>query len=87
MACSLRDGTSSLRVLLMRAHLALDFVNGALLAASPWLFGFRDRGVIPYVVLGVMELLVTLSTRTTPGWDTARSATSIRTAAAGGRRS
>jgi len=48
-------------VLSMRAHLAFDALVGALLVASPWLFGFADEGAlvwIPFVVVGALSLVV-----------------------------
>jgi len=48
-------------VISMRAHLAFDALAGALLVASPWLFGFADEGArvwIPFVVLGSLSLVV-----------------------------
>lgn len=41
-----------------KAHLGVDAVSGALLAASPWLFQFAERLVWPHVAAGVLELLV-----------------------------
>lgn len=54
----------------MGVHLALDMGGGALLAASPWLFGFSDLNTTPYVVLGVVEVLTALCTRTVPDRST-----------------
>ena len=45
----------------LRAHLVVDALAGALLVASPWLFGFADEGAnvwIPFVVLGTLSLVV-----------------------------
>lgn len=50
----------------MRTHLVLDTINGLLLAASPWLFGFADHIWQPYLILGTIELLVILMTKTEP---------------------
>ena len=47
---------SPMHVVPMRMHLALDFVIGALLAASPWLFAFSSQapGIwIPHVLIGI----------------------------------
>lgn len=55
------------QVLPMRAHLLLDAGSGALLAASPWLFGFAGRGRrywLPHVALGASEILAALTTKT-----------------------
>jgi hypothetical protein len=47
-------------------HLALDAVNGALLAASPWLFGFAEEVSAPHLGLGLFEIVVTASSQPTP---------------------
>ncbi len=55
------------RVLPMRAHLALDAASGALVAASPWLFGFAREGTrhwLPHVVVGATEILAAATTKT-----------------------
>jgi hypothetical protein len=53
----------------MPTHLAGDVAAGALLAASPWLFGFADQIAWPHVLVGLLEIGAGLMTRTTP--DTA----------------
>lgn len=50
----------------MRAHLALDALSGAFLAASPWLFGFANHVFLPHVILGVIEILAALTTDPEP---------------------
>jgi hypothetical protein len=55
------------RVIPMPAHLAMDAASGALMAASPWLFGFGDRGPryrLPHVVVGAAEVLAALTSKT-----------------------
>jgi hypothetical protein len=50
-----------LKKLPMRAHLVLDVASGLLLAASPWLMGFRNRrrsSWVPHVLVGAMEVAV-----------------------------
>lgn len=54
-----------LKLIPMRGHLALDFMSGVLLAASPWLFGFADQIRAPHVLLGLFEIGAALMTRTT----------------------
>jgi hypothetical protein len=54
------------RVIPMPVHLVLDVAAGALLAASPWLFGFADRVFWPHLILGLLEVGAGLTTRTTP---------------------
>ena len=55
-----------MRVIPMPMHLMLDFASGALLAASPWLFGFADRRYLPHLILGLLEVGAALTTRTVP---------------------
>jgi hypothetical protein len=55
-----------MRVIPMPMHLMLDFASGALLAASPWLFGFADRLYLPHLILGLLEVGAALTTRTVP---------------------
>ena len=50
----------------MRTHLTLDFLGGALLAISPWLFGFEDIVSTPHVVLGILEMGTSLMTKSHP---------------------
>ena len=54
------------RVIPMPVHLGIDIASGALLAASPWLFGFSDRVFWPHLVVGVLEIGAGLMTRTAP---------------------
>jgi hypothetical protein len=58
------------RALPIKAHLALDAAAGALLAASPWILGYRRAGVrywLPHTVVGLAEVAVALVTRTGDG--------------------
>jgi hypothetical protein len=58
-----------LKIIPMRVHLVVDFLSGALLAASPWLFGFATEPAnawAPHVVVGVMEILVVMMSQTEP---------------------
>ena len=54
------------RLLPMPVHLAIDGLGGALLAASPWLFGFADRVFWPHVLFGAFSVVASLVTRTDP---------------------
>jgi hypothetical protein len=54
------------KIIPMPVHLALDAANGALLAASPWLFGFAEQVSAPHLSLGLFELVVTASSQATP---------------------
>ena len=51
-------------VMSMRQHVRLDMITGALLAASPWIFGFAGYIWQPHVALGGLQMLVALFTRT-----------------------
>lgn len=50
----------------MKGHLAIDFVGGAFLAASPWLFGFADRVMWPHLAFGGFSVVASLITKTRP---------------------
>jgi len=52
------------RQISMRTHLTLDFLSGALLAVSPWLFGFSDYVYLPHLILGILEIGVAACTKT-----------------------
>src|SRR5919205_3130870 len=43
-------------VISMPGHLWLDALSGALLAVSPWLFGFSGEVRLPHVIVGVFEI-------------------------------
>jgi hypothetical protein len=53
----------------MRTHLTLDIISGALLAASPWLFGFSDYVYGPHLILGILEIGAGLMTKTKPSTE------------------
>ena len=55
-----------MRVIPMPVHLMIDIGSGALLALSPWLFGFSDRVFWPHLLVGLMEIGAGLTTRTAP---------------------
>lgn len=58
-----------LKILAMKTHLALDVMGGLLLAVSPWLFGFADELIWPFVVLGVFEIGAGLFTSKKPPFE------------------
>ncbi|MEE1656364.1 SPW repeat protein [Microvirga sp. CF3062] len=57
------------KVIPLPLHLGVDAAGGLLLAASPWLFGFADQVFWPHLIIGLMEIGVSLMTHTVP--DTA----------------
>lgn len=54
------------RVIPLRVHLVMDMVSGALLAVSPWLFGFAGLIWWPHLLVGLVEIVVPMLTRRTP---------------------
>jgi len=40
----------------MRVHLTVDALSGAVMAASPWLFGFADQVFVPHLAMGLFEI-------------------------------
>lgn len=46
---------SVVRRIPMRIHLGLDIAGGAVLAASPWLFGFSEYVFVPHLAVGLLE--------------------------------
>src|SRR3982750_3165558 len=52
------------RKISMCTHLTIDLIAGALLAASPWIFGFSDYIWAPHLVLGILEMGASLMTKT-----------------------
>ena len=60
----------AVKALPMRAHLALDAAGGALLAASPWVLGYRRHGLrhwLPHTLVGLGEVAVALTTESENG--------------------
>ncbi|HEX8561568.1 MAG TPA: SPW repeat protein [Flavobacterium sp.] len=51
-------------VISMKTHLAIDLLSGIFLAASPWLFGFADEVYLPHLILGIVEIMASLMTKT-----------------------
>jgi hypothetical protein len=56
------------RKIAMPVHLVFDFLSGAFLAASPWIFGFADEVYLPHLVIGIFEMVAALTTSTHPGY-------------------
>jgi hypothetical protein len=65
----------------MPGHLALDVLVGAVLIASPWLFGFANDIWWPHVILGAIKILVALATRLHPRFTPGAPAAAPHTAA------
>jgi hypothetical protein len=58
------------RIVPMKYHLVIDFLASAFLAISPWLFGFENNAWnvwVPHVVVGVVVMIVVLTSKTQPG--------------------
>ena len=50
----------------MAVHNLIDVVAGGLLAASPWIFSYADKGTnywLPFVVIGVAAIFLGLATK------------------------
>ena len=60
------------KVIPLKVHLGVDVAGGALLAISPWLFGFADLIWWPHLLVGLMEIVVPLMTRRDAVAHTAR---------------
>lgn len=58
-----------IKVLPFKVHLTIDFLSGALLLLSPWLFGFAEIVWVPHVVVGLLEIGAALMTVPTPAHD------------------
>jgi hypothetical protein len=67
----------------MAVHNLIDIVAGALLAASPWLFGYGDEGAqtwAPFVVIGVAAVFLGLTTKQAGGYRYGKPGVGHRTA-------
>ncbi len=50
---------SILKLVPMRIHLMLDYITGAFLSLSPWLFGFANAAAnvwVPHLVVGILVI-------------------------------
>ena len=59
---------SPIKLVPMRIHLVLDYVTGAFLALSPWLFGFADEAAnvwVPHLIVGILVIGYALVTNPT----------------------
>jgi hypothetical protein len=62
-------GIPGIKFIPMPYHLVFDFVAAALLAASPFLFGFANKPLnvwLPHLVVGIAVILVVLVSQTHP---------------------
>jgi hypothetical protein len=66
------------RMFPMAVHNLFDIGAGALLAASPWIFGFADEGAnvwAPFVVVGIAAIGLGLTTKQKGGYSYRRTTT------------
>ncbi len=63
----------ALKILPVKAHLLIDLLSGAFLAASPWILGFADYVFLPHLVLGIAEVGAALVTKTLPAYESGHS--------------
>ena len=66
----------------MAVHNVIDVVAGAVLAASPWLFGFADESAnvwLPHVIVGAAAIFLGLTTKQAGGYRYARDRASTAT--------
>jgi len=70
-------GVPGIKFIPMPYHLVFDFVAAALLAVSPFLFGFANRPLnvwLPHLVVGIVVILVVLVSQTHPKMMVTRTA-------------
>ena len=63
------------RMFPMAVHNLFDIGAGALLAASPWIFGFADEGTnvwLPHVIVGLAAIFLGLATKQSSGYTYGR---------------
>ena len=65
------------RQISMRTHLAIDFIAGAFLAASPWIFDFDEYVWQPHLVLGILEMGASLFTKHLPSNERAHHSNTV----------
>jgi phosphoglycerol transferase MdoB-like AlkP superfamily enzyme len=66
----------------MAVHNLIDIVAGALLAVSPWLFGFADDSAsvwVPHVVVGLAAIFLGLTTKQSGGYSYRKSGSPVAT--------
>jgi len=60
------------RVAPMAVHNIIDIAAGALLAVSPWIFGFADESAnvwLPFVIVGLAAIFLGLTTKQEGGYS------------------
>ncbi len=50
------------KIIPMNLHLAIDILTGLFLVISPWIFGFSDILIWPFVLLGTIEIIIAVLT-------------------------
>ena len=63
----------------MAVHNLIDVIAGALLAVSPWIFGFADESAnvwVPFVVVGLAAVFLGLTTTQQGGYSYGKTSTS-----------
>ncbi|WP_339655792.1 SPW repeat protein [uncultured Salegentibacter sp.] len=45
-----------------KLHLIIDIIIGLFLAFSPWVFGFQKEIYLPFLIIGIGEVLISLFT-------------------------
>jgi hypothetical protein len=66
------------RIAPMAVHNLIDVVAGALLATSPWIFGFADEGAnawVPLVIIGLAAVFLGLTTKQAGGYSYRKAST------------
>jgi hypothetical protein len=53
----------------MRTHLTIDFIAGVFLAASPWIFSFADYVWVSHMIVGILEMVVVLFSKSKPSTE------------------
>jgi hypothetical protein len=59
----------------MKNHIVVDYVIGAFLAISPWLFGFGQFAVVvwaPHLIVGIALFMLALLSQTVPQAESVR---------------
>ncbi len=51
-----------IKVIPMKVHLTLDIFSGIFLASAPWVLRFEDQVCIPFIILGVAEIVAGITT-------------------------